>query len=639
MSGKPAARQGDPVDCPKKGHSKNSITSGSPDVLFNGQPAARLGDTTACGSTLSGQVIPNVLINGRPAVVLGSTGSHGEVVIGGSGDIVIGGGVSIGSGVSVSEGTSLAGPGALASAAVASAATPPQAHALLDSDIPTQALAEPQSYDLEEEEEEEETELPLQQRITLRLGVFFDGTGNNMANAGLTEQCRREDLILFDAKELESIASHCQSFGYTDSNGDGFYDRLPDSSYGNAQSNVALLYELYEDQADQALVADAGSANIKVYLEGAGTRSGNSDSRYGLATGSGETGVIRRVAESPDEIIKQLRRLLDNNPQLLIERIEFDIFGFSRGAGAARHFANELLKPNGGVLAGTLHAGLPAIASEFDWQRDTAINFVGVFDTVAAVANPWRGDLSPGDARNPGVNLYLPPGCARKVLQLTALNERWHNFSLNRVGPEHEEIGLPGVHSDIGGGYPALIHERLLLTRPRRALSNQNLQNSPAWRDREAELRELRQLGLPGDGKLDPDEIDGGTRMGSNHEGRRDTLLIIRIDRQVCGELSRVALQVMHQLASQHGAVFEPIDDNDTRFQMPEDLQPIADKIIAAALQGRSAELTEDDWRLLHARYIHLSAHWTPSEGILVHRPRSGGRAIYPHQPQRGYPQ
>ena len=58
MSGKPAARQGDPTQCPKDGHGSHSITAGSADVLFNGLPAARLGDPTSCGSTLSGQVIP-----------------------------------------------------------------------------------------------------------------------------------------------------------------------------------------------------------------------------------------------------------------------------------------------------------------------------------------------------------------------------------------------------------------------------------------------------------------------------------------------------------------------------------------------------------------------------------------------------
>jgi uncharacterized Zn-binding protein involved in type VI secretion len=76
MSGKPAARQGDPTQCPKKGHGANVIVTGSADVLFDGLPAARQGDSTACGSALAGQVIPNVLINGRPAAVLGSTGTR-----------------------------------------------------------------------------------------------------------------------------------------------------------------------------------------------------------------------------------------------------------------------------------------------------------------------------------------------------------------------------------------------------------------------------------------------------------------------------------------------------------------------------------------------------------------------------------
>ncbi|WP_022964842.1 PAAR domain-containing protein [Halopseudomonas pelagia] len=103
MSGKPAARQGDATQCPKKGHGSNAIISRSPDVLFNGMPAARLGDKTACGSVITGQVIPNVLINGRPAVVTGSTGSHGDVVMGGSGDIFIGGAVTFATGEPLSS--------------------------------------------------------------------------------------------------------------------------------------------------------------------------------------------------------------------------------------------------------------------------------------------------------------------------------------------------------------------------------------------------------------------------------------------------------------------------------------------------------------------------------------------------------
>ncbi|MOA30481.1 PAAR motif protein [compost metagenome] len=59
-------------------------------MLFDGLPAARLGDASACGGAMSGNVIPNVLINGKPAAVLGSVGSHGNVVVGGSGTVLIG---------------------------------------------------------------------------------------------------------------------------------------------------------------------------------------------------------------------------------------------------------------------------------------------------------------------------------------------------------------------------------------------------------------------------------------------------------------------------------------------------------------------------------------------------------------------
>ncbi|WOC79730.1 PAAR domain-containing protein [Stutzerimonas frequens] len=90
MSGKPAARLGDPTACPKTGHGTNPIAAGSPDVLFDGLPAARMGDASACGGAMASAVIPNVLIDGKPAAVVGSVGNHGNVVTAGSGTVVIG---------------------------------------------------------------------------------------------------------------------------------------------------------------------------------------------------------------------------------------------------------------------------------------------------------------------------------------------------------------------------------------------------------------------------------------------------------------------------------------------------------------------------------------------------------------------
>ncbi len=92
MSGKPAARLGDPTACPKTGHGTNPIAAGSPDVLFDGLPAARMGDASACGGAMASAVIPTVLIDGKPAAVVGSVGSHGNVVTAGSGTVVIGSG-------------------------------------------------------------------------------------------------------------------------------------------------------------------------------------------------------------------------------------------------------------------------------------------------------------------------------------------------------------------------------------------------------------------------------------------------------------------------------------------------------------------------------------------------------------------
>ncbi|MEH6389444.1 PAAR domain-containing protein [Pseudomonas profundi] len=90
MSGKPVARIGDMTECPKDKHGSNPITQGSPDVLIEGVPAARMGDPTACGSMLVGGVSGSVMINGKPAAVLGSTGNHGNAVVSGSTTVVIG---------------------------------------------------------------------------------------------------------------------------------------------------------------------------------------------------------------------------------------------------------------------------------------------------------------------------------------------------------------------------------------------------------------------------------------------------------------------------------------------------------------------------------------------------------------------
>ena len=85
----PVARATDSHACPQKGHSINTISSGSGDVFINGLPAARVGDATSCGATIvTGS--STVFINGKPAALLGAATSHGGVIISGSENVLIG---------------------------------------------------------------------------------------------------------------------------------------------------------------------------------------------------------------------------------------------------------------------------------------------------------------------------------------------------------------------------------------------------------------------------------------------------------------------------------------------------------------------------------------------------------------------
>ncbi|HGM5549890.1 TPA: PAAR domain-containing protein [Pseudomonas putida] len=87
---KPAARITDPTSCPMPGHGPKAIASGSPNVFFDGLAAATKGDTCTCGSALASSVAATVFINGKNAALVGTVGTHGDVVIGGSGTVIIG---------------------------------------------------------------------------------------------------------------------------------------------------------------------------------------------------------------------------------------------------------------------------------------------------------------------------------------------------------------------------------------------------------------------------------------------------------------------------------------------------------------------------------------------------------------------
>jgi uncharacterized Zn-binding protein involved in type VI secretion len=86
-NGRPAARLGDSVSCPK--HGTASIISGSPDTRFDNMPAARVGDKTSCGDTLI-EGSDTIYINGLPAAFVGCATAHGGKITSGSPTVFIG---------------------------------------------------------------------------------------------------------------------------------------------------------------------------------------------------------------------------------------------------------------------------------------------------------------------------------------------------------------------------------------------------------------------------------------------------------------------------------------------------------------------------------------------------------------------
>ncbi|PPC75596.1 hypothetical protein C4K68_19530 [Pokkaliibacter plantistimulans] len=94
--GKPAATVGHFHTCPKYDgrtpHVGGPVVTGSPNVFINGMPAARVGDTLICcgpPDTIK-EGSATVFINGMPAARMGDGTAHGGVIIGGSGNVLIG---------------------------------------------------------------------------------------------------------------------------------------------------------------------------------------------------------------------------------------------------------------------------------------------------------------------------------------------------------------------------------------------------------------------------------------------------------------------------------------------------------------------------------------------------------------------
>ena len=256
----------------------------------------------------------------------------------------------------------------------------------------------------------------------IRATLFFDGTLNNKRNTEI------------GAERVNDAVKHSKDIG---------------TSYGNYYTNIALLYQNL--QTDDPEPYDK---YISIYIEGIGTENEKSDATMGYAFGAASTGIRTKVINGRLELVNQIGAFIKKK-EVEIEEIRIDIYGFSRGAAAARHFVNVTLN-----TTFTTDGDLVTIIDPLKTQLQKAgykvgtvkVYFVGLFDTVSSQGFSGTA-LGMSDVADLGLDAIKD---AVAVYHLAALDEHRANFSLTNIrssGEKGKEIFLPGVHSDIGGSY------------------------------------------------------------------------------------------------------------------------------------------------------------------------------------------
>lgn len=407
-------------------------------------------------------------------------------------------------------------------------------------------------------EKEPPVEEEGKKKIKIRFSVFFDGTLNNRTNvnAGIDSKAYR------DAKSSIGLVNDLRGV----------------VSYENALSNVAKMEEY----------VDTNNANyiFSTYIEGQGTTDFKADSFFGKALGLMETGVTQRARKGINEIVSTIQGL---GKKIIIEKLTIDVFGFSRGAAAARNFLHQAMnnQSHGRNPAWPLKRRLEGAGFEVELVE---VQFAGLFDTVSSVGLP-------SEHKNNSSRLHLNAiSYAKDVVHLAAAEEHRANFSLtNTSSAGTKEIYLPGVHSDIGGGYTDHFEEDLIIFKGDKT-------------EMLAEKARLKAAGWFEDEQMN--------EIGPSRQTRGPARRIwkLGIKRIVRNKYDRIPLHIMAEFARK--SQINLISDLETDNELTGDLLVTLLDQLKSYANRRSSRA--EDWqgnepwlKELRGRFLHFSAHYS----------------------------
>ena len=313
--------------------------------------------------------------------------------------------------------------------------------------------------------------------VNFTFGIFLDGTLNNMYNT--------EVRFAAEGKKADNTS------GLALSQADAqkiVPDDLEETSFENDLSNPAILYKNYKNTPNEKI--------FRIYIEGVGTNTApkeqggilakedykDDDLMQGPAFGMGSSGIMDNVRKAIVDAVKMIK--VDKDQTL--GTITFDVFGFSRGAAAARHFVHVVThtayKPRVfHTKYGTSVLDLQNNRLDLSYEKKTMppfgvlgqllqekelltsqtkveVRFVGIYDTV-----PHHGLFQWNDIKDLGLDSVNK---ADYVVHMVAADEHRANFSLVDISSVTKEspyskdkkkggieLYYPGVHCDVGGAY------------------------------------------------------------------------------------------------------------------------------------------------------------------------------------------
>lgn len=284
--------------------------------------------------------------------------------------------------------------------------------------------------------DKESKEVEDKKKTNIKLAIFFDGTSNNKENVEAREQYYK--LVGEYDKSKEEKEKYKTAYVEADDKQrtqlEAYKLHRSSGSYQKDKSNVAKLWDASLNREQ------------KPYVEGIATEDYKGDSTIGAGTGTGGTGIKAKVENGINELVTKIK----HKKIVKFESITIDVYGFSRGAAAARHFIAEVTQ--NGVLGRTPPYGKLGVLFQENsiTTKRLIIRFTGLFDTVSSHGLDF--DFS-DDVE--ALNLHKVAK-SRHTVQLAAADEYRKNFALTRIGScggRGLELFLPGAHADIGGGY------------------------------------------------------------------------------------------------------------------------------------------------------------------------------------------